>query len=56
MDINLQESFDHHMSVARALGHDVRSEAFHGTIRVSFFYTISIPLQDSSFMDFQWFT
>lgn len=36
MDINLQESFAHHMSVARALGHDVQLEAFQGTIRVSF--------------------
>lgn len=56
MDINLQENFDHHMSVARALGHDVRSEAFHGTIRVSFFLHNLDTLARFSFMDFQWFT
>lgn len=42
MDINLQESFDHHMSVARALCHDVQLEAFQGTIRVRLFSNLSV--------------
>lgn len=37
MDPNLdyQENFNHHTAVAKALSHDVQSEVFYGTIRVS---------------------
>jgi hypothetical protein len=36
MDTILQENFNHHTTVAKALSHDVQSEAFYGTIRVYF--------------------
>jgi len=36
MDANLQENLNHHTTVAKALSHDVQSEAFYGTIRVGF--------------------
>ena len=44
MDSNLQENFNHHMNVARALFHDITTEAFYGTIRVSLIETQSFHL------------